>query len=83
MIVKIKLKVYGLLADFYGERRIIEQNGLFSRNFIISYLYFYEFTYNGFTQEGKANIIVAKDVVKEEIRNHSSKDILLLSNVFI
>jgi hypothetical protein len=44
MIVKIKLKVYGLLADFYGERRIIEQNGLFSRNFIISYLYLYEFT---------------------------------------
>jgi hypothetical protein len=40
-------------------------------------------TYNGFTQEViKANIIVAKDgtlSVKEEIRNHSSKDILLLS----
>jgi hypothetical protein len=35
-------------------------------------------TYNGFTQEViKANIIVAKDgtlSVKEEIRNHSSKD---------
>jgi hypothetical protein len=41
MIVKIKLKVYGLLISlFYGEKRIIEQNGLFSRNFIISYLYF-------------------------------------------
>jgi hypothetical protein len=39
-------------------------------------------TYNGFTQEViKANIIVAKDgtLSVEEIRNHSSKDILLLS----
>jgi hypothetical protein len=40
MIVKIKLKVYGLLISlFYGERRIIEQNGLFSRNFYY-FLYF-------------------------------------------
>jgi hypothetical protein len=38
-------------------------------------------TYNGFTQEViKANIIVAKDGtwVKEEIRNHSSKDIIII-----
>jgi hypothetical protein len=88
MIVKIKLKVYGLLISlFYGKRRIIEQNGLFSRNFIILFILSMSCTYNGFTQEViKANIIVAKDgtlSVKEEIRNHSSKDILLLSNVFI
>jgi hypothetical protein len=51
MIVKIKLKVYGLLISlFYGERRIIEQNGLFSRNLLFIFILSMSCTYNGFTQ---------------------------------
>jgi hypothetical protein len=64
MIVKIKLKVYGLLISlFFGEKTNYRTKQLFSRNF-----YYFLFilsmscTYNGFTQEViKANIIVAKD----------------------
>jgi hypothetical protein len=69
-------------------KRIIEQNGLFSRNFYYFYLYFYYCKiYNGFTQEViKANIIVAKDgtlSVKEEIRIILVKIFYYYPNVFI
>jgi hypothetical protein len=73
---------------FYGERRIIEQNGLFSRNF-----YYFLFilsmscTYNGFTQEViKANIIVAKDgtlSVKRKLGIILVKIFYYYPNVFI
>jgi hypothetical protein len=87
MIVKIKLKVYGLLISLLWRKRIIEQNGLFSRNFYYFLFISMSCTYNGFTQEViKANIIVAKDgtlSVKEKLGIILVKIFYYYPNVFI